>query len=71
MGLNGIEVNHPNISDETVKLAREAAKVFNLYCCGGTDHTGPMSGCGAENAVPAFNGLDEEEYTCIKERKLG
>ena len=71
MGLNGIEVNHPNISDETVKLALEAADAYNLYHCGGTDHTGPMSGCGGVNAVPAFNGIDEEEYTCIKERRLG
>lgn len=71
MGLNGIEVNHPHLRENTPELALEAAKAYNLYHCGGTDHTGPMSGCGGVNAIPVFNGIDEEEYFTLKERRLG
>ena len=70
-GLNGIEVDHPEISQETVRLAREAAESFKLYRSGGTDHTGPMSACGGVLAVPVFNGLTEEDFHTLKERKLG
>ena len=70
-GLNGIEVDHPEISTETAALAEEAAKTFKLYRSGGTDHTGPMSSCGGTGAVPAFNGITEEQYAIIKERRLG
>ena len=70
-GLNGIEICHPHIDEETSKLAAEAAETFKLYKSGGTDHTGPMSGCNGENAIPVFNGIDEEDYTVIKERRLG
>ena len=71
LGLNGIEISHPNITDETATLAAEAAKAYKIYRSGGTDHTGPMSGCNGKNAVPAFNGISGEDYTIIKERRLG
>jgi len=71
MGLNGIEVSHPHSFENTCALAMEAAKTYNLYHSGGTDHTGPMSGCGNANAIPVFNGITEEEYTILKERRLG
>ena len=71
MGLNGIEVCHPSMTEETLSLADEAATALRLYRCGGTDHTGPMSGCGGRHAIPVFNGVTEEEYLTIKERKLG
>ena len=70
-GLNGIEVSHPEITEETTRLAEEAADTFKLYRSGGTDHTGPMSACGGRLAVPVFNGLTEEEFYTLKERKLG
>ena len=70
-GLNGIEVCHPMMDEKTVQLAKEAAKAFRLYHSGGTDHTGAMSGCGGENAVPALHGIDEEDFRIIKERRLG
>ena len=70
-GLNGIEVSHPNIDEATEALAKEAAKAYNLYRSGGTDHTGPMSGCNGINAIPVFNGISEEDYEIIKKRKLG
>ena len=71
MGLNGIETDHPEIAPDTVPLAVEAAKTFNLYHSGGTDHTGPMSCCGGEYAIPVFNGITEEQYQAIVDRKLG
>ena len=71
MGLNGIEISHPHLFGNTASLALEAAKAFNLYRSGGTDHTGAMSGCGGVNAVPALNGITEEEYTVLTERRLG
>ncbi len=71
MGLNGVEVSHPDNRENTSALAVAAAKEFNLYRCGGTDHTGPMSGCAGKLACPVFNGVTEEEYFTIKERRLG
>ena len=70
-GLNGIEVSHPDLYENTAYLALQAADTYNLYHCGGTDHTGPMSGCGGKLAIPVFNGITEEEYTCLTERRLG
>jgi hypothetical protein len=70
-GLNGIETSHPHLRDDTRYLALEAADIYNLYRSGGTDHTGPMSGCDGKNAVSTFDGISYEEYTIIKERKLG
>lgn len=70
-GLNGIEVSHPELYENTAYLALQAADTFHLYHCGGTDHFGPMSCCGGIHAVPAFHGITEEEFTTIKERRLG
>ncbi len=70
-GLNGIEVSHPDLIGNTSFLALEAAETFNLYHCGGTDHTGPMSGCGGVHARRAFHGMTYEEYETLKERRLG
>ena len=70
-GLNGIEVSHPDLYENTAYLALQAADTFKLDHCGGTDHTGPMSGCGGKLAIPVFNGITEEEYTCLTERRLG
>ena len=70
-GLNGIETEHSDLWPETKALADEAAKTYNLYRCGGTDHTGPMSGNGGKYAVPVFDGITEEEFVTLKERRLG
>jgi len=70
-GLNGIEVNHPHISEETSRLAAEAAAAFRLYRSGGTDHNGAMSANGGDLAAPAFNGISEEDYYILTQRKLG
>lgn len=71
MGLNGVEVSHPDNYENTGALAVEAAKTYHLYHCGGTDHTRPMSGCSGNCAIPAFQGVTEEEYYILKERRLG
>lgn len=69
-GLNGIEVCHPSMTQEGMQIAEEAAKVYNLYRSGGTDHTGPMSGCGGHLAIPADQGVDEEDLRILLERRL-
>ena len=71
MGLNGIEVSHPDITERAAKLAVHAAIEYNLYCSGGTDHTGPMSACSKDRAIPVYNGVTEDEYLAIKERRYG
>ena len=71
MGLNGIEVCHPELDEKAAQLASEAADAYKLYRSGGTDHTGPMSGCGGELAIPAFHGITEEELATVKARKFG
>jgi predicted metal-dependent phosphoesterase TrpH len=71
LGLNGIEVNHPDMTEQATADAEEAARKFNLYRSGGTDHTGPMSGVGGKFAIPVFNGIDEEDFRILMERRLG
>ena len=70
-GLNGIEVSHPSLYRNYAALAVEAAEKYNLYRCGGTDHTGAMSCCGGNLAIPALEGITDEEFMMIKERRLG
>ena len=69
-GMNGIETNHPGIAPEIQPLIEEAAKTYNLYNCGGTDHTGPMSCIGGKHAKPVFNGITEEQFDILVERRL-
>jgi len=69
-GLNGIEVSHANLG-HYVRLAVEAADTYNLYRSGGTDHDGALSGCGGRRARPVLDGVTEEEYYILKERRLG
>lgn len=71
LGLNGVEISHPNNKENTSYLAVQMAEEYNLYHCGGTDHTGAMSGMGGRHATPAFHGIDEEEYFILKERRRG
>lgn len=71
LGLNGIEVDHPGIAPEVMPLCDQAAQQYNLYRCGGTDHTGPMSCCGGKHAIPVWSGITEEEFYTLTERRLG
>ena len=71
LGLNGIETSHPGVDPEVVPLTVAAAEKYNLYHCGGTDHTGPMGGNGGKHAIPAFQGISEEDFRILTERRLG
>lgn len=71
LGMNGIEIDHPGMTPENMVRAAELAQTYDLYHCGGTDHTGPMSCCGGKYAIPVFSGVTEEEFNAIKERSLG
>ena len=70
MGMNGIEVSHPDLYEDT-RPALAAADEYHLYRCGGTDHTGALSGCGGQYAICALQGITEEEYQFLRERRLG
>lgn len=70
-GANGIEICHPDLTERGEKLAIHAAMKYNLYCSGGTDHTGAMSACGSEYAIPVYHGVSEADFRTIKERRLG
>lgn len=71
MGINGIEVSHPEVTQKGAKLAIYTAMQHNLYISGGTDHTGALSACDGDNARMAFHGVTLEEYNTIKERHFG
>ena len=71
MGLNGIEVSHPGITEKASKLAVHAAMEYGLYCSGGTDHTGALSSLPGRYAVPAFSGISEQDFNILKNRTLG
>lgn len=71
IGLNGIEVSHPKLKDDLPDLTLEAAKKYNLYYAGGTDHDGAMSGLGGSHAYPTWNGITEEEFHILRSRALG
>jgi len=71
LGLNGIEISHPSISENASKLAIHAAMEYNLYCSGGTDHTGPLSSLGGNYVRPVCNGVSKTEFEILKERRLG
>lgn len=69
-GLNGVEVSHPHIYENTPRLAAAMARKYRLYRCGGTDHTGVMSCCGGVNAIPALQGISKEDFDILVNRQL-
>lgn len=70
LGMNGIEVCYPAMTEQTQALTWELAQRRRLYRMGGTDHTGPMSGNGGKYAVAAFHGISEEDYRILTERRF-
>ena len=71
LGLNGIEVSHPDLKENTPELASLMAEEYNLYRCGGTDHRGTMAGRQDTYPIPNMFGVTEEEFFTIKERRRG
>ena len=70
-GLNGIEISPRLILPETMPRIMEAVETYNLYCSGGTDHSGPMSCNGDDHAVPNDSGISEEDFFTLIERRKG
>ena len=70
-GMNGIEVCHPDMGEEATYKALQVAEKYNLYHSGGTDHTGALSAVGGKHAVTALQGVTQEEYFTLKERRKG
>lgn len=71
LGLGGIEISHPSITEKAAKLAIHAAMEYNLYCSGGTDHTGALSSLGGRYVKPAFHGISQKDFEILKTRALG
>ena len=42
LGLSGVECDHPDLSEEDKKAARDLAQRHSLYISGGTDHVGRL-----------------------------
>lgn len=87
LGLNGVEVDHPDIDEADVADARAFAAANRLYLSGGTDHTGRLSNypwergddprraegkiAGLPYNTDVHNGVTEEEFRAIKDRIYG
>lgn len=81
MGLGGVEVDHPDLTEEDSAEANRIAQELGLYCSGGTDHTGLLGnsmkrGNGAVlTNIPLVpydadvsNGATREAFEAIKAR---
>lgn len=81
MGLGGVEVDHPDLTEEDSAKANRLAQELGLYCSGGTDHTGLLGnsmkrGNGAVlTNIPLVpydadvsNGATREAFEAIKAR---
>ena len=64
---------HSNFSDGgfTPKQLIRIGKSLGYRALALTDHTGAMSCCGGNLAIPALEGITDEEFMMIKERRLG
>lgn len=71
LGLNGIEISHPSIPEQAAKEATRWAREYNLYCSGGTDHTGVLSSFGGKGVCSVRCGISREDYEILKNRLLG
>ncbi len=79
MGINGIEVNHPKLTEEEKVIAYKYALDKNLFVSGGCDHAGLCSGYykedGNEKSNPYYVpycacGTTKEHFDEIKNKKL-
>ena len=70
LGLNGIEISHPSITEQAAKEAVYSARKYGLYCSGGTDHTGVLSSFGGKQVRSVRCGISKEEYEILKSRAL-
>ena len=70
LGLNGIEISHPSISEQAAKEAIRRAGEYGLYCSGGTDHTGVLSSFGGKQVRAVRCGISKEEFDLLRSRAL-
>ena len=80
IGLMGVECSHHLLTEEEEIAFRAMAKKHGLYVTGGSDHHGLMGGISTSRypdgnnphaCPPLAFGVTEEEYFCLKERRLG
>lgn len=71
MGLNGIEISYPGASEREAKLAIHASVEYNLYCSGGSDHSGPLSSLGGPFVEVVHSGITRNDFEILKNRALG
>lgn len=71
MGLNGIEISYPSATERSAKLAIHAAIEYNLYCSGGSDHSGPLSSLGGPYVGVVHSGITKNDFEILKNRALG
>ncbi len=79
MGIDGVEVSHPLLTEEEKAFVYQYALDKNLYISGGSDHYGPCSGYyerfarpeDCDHYRPAFSyGTSKEYFDEIKNRQL-
>ena len=69
-GLKGVEIRHPDCSDEQNEECRKLCVELGLYRLGGTDHSSVLGSKRSE--VPLSSGyVTEEEFMELYERRLG
>ena len=75
MGIDGVEVNHPSLTEEDSKILLELAAKYNLYKSGGTDHSGVLGGLtdlgGSHVIADGVGVIDEESFMEIYNRVKG
>lgn len=73
LGLRGLEISHPNMSEYAMKQADRITKEYNLYRSGGTDHSDVMGGFNLFDHKKKFDyevgGIGEEDFFDLYYRK--
>jgi predicted metal-dependent phosphoesterase TrpH len=76
MGVEGVELNHPEVPKEDELYLRKKAEKLNLFITGGTDHTGVFAGFDGKGRYGdnpqdrlVYNYAAKDEYFAIKNRK--
>lgn len=75
MGLMGLEINHPDVKNEEREVYDRIVQEKRLYRTGGTDHNGVLGGLmhldTEHQCDPEVNGIEEEDFMNLYQRKLG
>lgn len=75
LGLRGLEVSHPDMSEYAMEQADKVTKEYNLYRSGGTDHSDIMGGFDLFEHKEKFGyevgGIDEDDFFDLYYRRKG